>query len=137
MTNYIHYDSERTDYTVTKDELNSLENGASTLWKDVCLVSISMGVPLLINGIAEIKSQVEFKLTLTIFLNVTLGIIGIVLSIIFAIAWYKSGKNLGTIIKGIKNKPRMEVPPEMCNVGSIGGNTDSLKEKGSDCEKDN
>ena len=130
MTNYIHYDAERTDYTVTKDELNSLENGSSTLWKDVCLVSFSMCVPLLINGIAEIKSQAEFSLTLTIFLNLTLGIIGLVLAIIFAIAWYKSGKNLETIIHGIKNKPRMEVPPEMCNVGSIGENMDSLKEKG-------
>lgn len=66
---YLHYDPERVDYSVTNEELEKLCEGGRNLWKDVCLVSLSLGVPSLINAIVETTRQTAFSLTLSMFLN--------------------------------------------------------------------
>jgi len=124
---YIHYDPERVDYAVTAEELARLEAAGTNLWKDVCLVTGALGVSCLINAIAHSASP--FKLTLSLFLNYLCGAIGIALSFIFGIAWYRGRRSFREVIGVIKQKPKMEIAlPEAVNVGSLP--TASLSETG-------
>lgn len=118
---FIHYDPERTDYSVTGEELEKLYQGGQNLWKEICLVSISVGVPTLVNAIAQTTDQAEFHLTLSLFLNYLFGVLGITLAIVFGIAWRRSHQHISAIVEAIKGKPRMEITPSMLNVGQIVG----------------
>lgn len=80
----VHYDPQRVDFTVSRDELARLRAGVSNQWKDCFLVSFSMGLPCLINGIAATPNP--FRLTVGLFLDYLIGIIGLVLAIPFGIA---------------------------------------------------
>lgn len=114
---YLHWNPERTDFTVTPEELSRLETAGSSLWKDVCLTTAPLGLSCLINAVAD--TSYPFKLTLALFLNYILGILGLVLAIIFGIAWRKSSRTFSRLIRQIKDKPRVEIVPTTTNVGSI------------------
>ncbi len=115
---YIHYDPERIDFAVTGEELANLERASGSLWKDVCLVSFSLGIPCLINAIAGTKQPLE--LTLALFLNYLFGILGIAFGVIFGIAWVRNRQTVSSVIDAIKKKPKMEIAiPEAVNVGSL------------------
>jgi hypothetical protein len=104
---FIRYNPERTDYTVSEQELHALQAASQNYWKDICLVSVSVGIPCIINAIAGTAEP--FKLTLGLFFNYLFGGLGVILSIVFAIAWRKSRTDTRNIIAGIKSKPRFEV----------------------------
>ncbi len=106
-SSFIRYDPTRIDYTVNDSELKSLADSSQNLWKDVCLVSISIGIPCIINAVADTKNP--FSLTFPLFLNYLFGILGILLGIIFFIAWRKTLNTLKDVINRIKNKPMMAV----------------------------
>lgn len=114
---YIHYNPERTDYSITPEELTSLESAGSNFWKDICLVSGPLGLSCIINAIAATPSP--FQLNLALFLNYLLGALGLVLAVVFGIAWGKSARRFTKIIRQIKEKPRMEVVPSTTNIGAI------------------
>jgi hypothetical protein len=114
---YIHYNPERTDYSVTIDELARLETAGSNFWKDLCLVCASLGVSCEINAIAGTPSP--FVLSVPLFLNYLFGTLGIVLAVAFGIAWSKTYTGFGKIIEEIKNKPKMEIVPSTTNVGAL------------------
>ena len=120
---YIHYDPERVDYSLTKDELENIKNIGQNNWKDFTIACLSIGIPCLINGISEIRSQASFHITLSMNLNLIVGIIGIILGLGFLIAWQRSKKSINDIIERIKNKPRIEFTPQVTNVGEISSET--------------
>lgn len=114
---YIHYNPERTDYSLTTEELARLESAGSNLWKDVCLVSASLGVSCVINAIAGTPKP--FVLSLALFLNYLFGALGVVLAVVFGIAWARSHKGFRTVVNQIKNKPKMEIVPSTTDVGAL------------------
>lgn len=114
---FIHYNPERTDYSVTAEEIARIETSGANLWKDMCLVSGPLGTSCLINAI--IATPAPFKLSLGLFLNYLLGCLGVCLCIVFAIAWYKTAGQLNAVIRQIKEKPKMEIIPSTTNIGSL------------------
>ncbi|MGD0264747.1 MAG: hypothetical protein ABSD47_07290 [Candidatus Methylomirabilota bacterium] len=115
---YIHYDPDRTDYSITPEELATLESANSNIWKEVCLVCGPLGLSCLLNALASTKEP--FTLTLSLFLNYLFGILGVGLAIVFGIAWCRSRKTFRRIIEGIKKKPKMQVTlPNAVVVGSL------------------
>lgn len=114
---YIHYNPERTDYSMTTDELARLESAGSNLWKDVCLVSSSLGISCIINAIAATPDP--FKLSAALFLNYLFGVLGLVLGAVFGIAWRRTNVSFRTIVDEIKKKPKMEIVPSTTNVGAL------------------
>ena len=115
---YIHYDPEQVHFAVRDDELKRLAEGSAGLWKDVCLVSLSLGMPCLINAVAGTKLPFEWSLAL--FLNYLLGVLGIALGIIFGIAWYRGHTSVSTLVASIKSKPRMQITlPTTQDVGAL------------------
>lgn len=116
---YIHWDPERVDYSVTPEELEKLREGGRSIWKDVCLVSVSLGIPCLINAVAETTRQVSFSLTFSMFLNYLTGVLGLAFGLIFGIAWRRSHQSLGAVVDAIKQKPKMEILPEAVDVGEL------------------
>ncbi|MBM3300633.1 MAG: hypothetical protein FJY85_11830 [Deltaproteobacteria bacterium] len=119
IRSYIHYDPERTDYSLTGEELKELREGGQNLWKDVCLVAVSVGIPCLINAIAETIQQSSFALTLSMFLNYLVGVLGLALGVVFSIAWRRSHRSLQSLIDAIKHKPKMQIVPDVVNVGAL------------------
>jgi hypothetical protein len=117
MTVYIHCDEDSTLYSVTEDELNSLVNKSQPLWKDVCLVSGSIGIPSLINFLSAIPTP--FKITLSLFLNALFGILGIVFAIIFGIAWKNTRNDTKEIIAKVKAKPKRVLQVGTTDVGPL------------------
>lgn len=114
---YIHYNPERTDYSLTPEELARLESAGSNLWKDVCLVSASLGVSCGINAIAG--TPTPFALSVSLFLNYLFGALGVVLAIVFGIAWTRTHTGFRAVVNEIKSKPRMEIVPSTTNVGPL------------------
>lgn len=105
--NFICYDPSRTDYAVTEGELNTLKESAQNSWKDFFLFSCPLGISCILNAIATTTKP--FTLTLVLFFNYLIGVVGIALSIVFAIMWCKTKRSLDNLITSIKNKPKMRV----------------------------
>lgn len=129
---YLHLDTERTDYSVTDDELTRLENASKNHWKDFCIVALALGIPCSINGFTDIDFD-NFELTASIFLNCLFGTIGILSGIILGIVWYKTSSNFKTIIDAIKNKPKvdisdLDVESLVVNVGEIDDNDEEQED---------
>jgi hypothetical protein len=114
---FLHYNLERTDYSIPPEELARLESAGSNLWKDICLISGPLGLSCIIYACAATSDP--FKLNLALFLNYLFGVVGILLSIVFGIAWSKSYTQFSSIIDKIKNKPKMEIIPSTTNVGAL------------------
>lgn len=110
---YIRYDPERTDYTVTEAELEILERGNAPLWKDVFLVSLPLAASTLFNAYGEARTQTGemFTLTLPIFMNSVIGVVAVGFTLLAGVAWYKSKISFRAVVDRIKNKPLYPVPP--------------------------
>jgi hypothetical protein len=107
--NYIHYQPERVDYSISEGELGQLRQCTDNLWKDFCLFCTGGGIPCLINAISEARSKTPFQATLSFNLNLVIGVVGLLLGFAFGIAWYRSRQNATNIVSAIKSKPRMRL----------------------------
>jgi hypothetical protein len=108
---FIHYDPNRVDYTINNLELDILEQTGSSIWKDVFLASLGLGVPSIINGLTDycnLLPPVHF--TASIFLNLLVGCISFIISVICFIVWQQNKKNFKKIIEQIKKKPKYKIP---------------------------
>lgn len=108
---FIHYDPERVDYSVTPHELEQLKQAARNHWKDFCLVLAPLGLSCLVNASISLSDQAAFSITLPIFLNTLLGILSIILAICSGVLWHKSSGNLDKLIKTIEGKPKLPIVP--------------------------
>jgi hypothetical protein len=105
--NYICYNPERTDYTITDDEFTRLQDASDNQRKDVCLVTLAIGLPCMINAIHDTANPFVFDLSL--FLNYIFGILGLGLALIYGIQWYRTRKKFNDIVSAIKQKPKMKI----------------------------
>ncbi len=120
---YLHLDTERTDYSVTDEELTKLESASKNHWKDFCIASLALGIPCAINGFTGIDLQ-NFKLSASIFFNCFFGTIGLLAAVVLGIAWYKTSVSFTTVVEAIKNKPKvdisdLDIEELVVNVGEI------------------
>ncbi len=110
---YIHYNPEHTDYVVNENELSKLGEAGQNTAKDFFLVTLSIGVPCFINALSEFYSipdiKKPFQITLSLFLNFSVGVVCIILSIFFGLRWNSTKINSKRIIEAIKQKPKLEV----------------------------
>jgi hypothetical protein len=117
---FIHCDTDRVEYSLTKDELENISSAAENVWKDFCIGSISVGIPCLLNAVSEICSKwPKFDVTLLLFLNVMIGGLGAILGIVFYVMWRKTKKSVRNIVDRIKNKPKVEFHPGISDIGPI------------------
>lgn len=107
--NYIHYNPNRIDYTINDLELETLENSANNLWKDITFLTFGVAIPTLLNayiGKCKIKQQWNDE----VFYNALIGGISLVIFFLSAILWYNSTNKFKKTIKNIKSKPRFRIP---------------------------
>lgn len=107
--NFIHYNPVRVDFAVSEAELNILQNGADSQWKDFCLACSGLGIPCFINAISEIRGMATFSLTLSTTLNLIFGTVGIVLGVAFGLAWKRSSTGVSQLITTIKGRPKIKI----------------------------
>jgi len=108
---YIHYDPNRIDYTINNLELELLEQTGSSVWKDVFLATLGLGIPSLINGLCDyFKRTEDVPLTMDIFFNFLVAAISLILSVICLFVWQKNKKNFNKLIQQIRNKPKYRLP---------------------------
>ncbi len=105
---YLHLDTERTDYSVSDEELTNLDSASRNIWKDFFIACLCLGIPTAINGFSGIDFT-NFSLTAGIFFNCLVGTIGILAAIILGIAWYKTSSKFRNVISKIKSKPRVDI----------------------------
>ena len=110
---YIHYDPTRIDYTVSDLEIELIEQAGSSIWKDVFIATLGLGLPTLINGYTDFsKLNSASPLTKDIFINFLVAGVTLILSLISFLVWQKNKKNLNKIIGQIKNKPKYKIPSQ-------------------------
>jgi hypothetical protein len=108
---YIHYDPSRVDFTINNLELNMLEQAGNSIWKDVFLASLGIGLSTLINGVSEYsRLSPNTALSINVFFNLLIAGICISLSIICLIVWLKNKNSFKKIIEQLKNKPKYKLP---------------------------
>ena len=100
----IHYDPQRTDFTVTEDELTRIRESSNSSGKDFTLVSVSLAIPTMINAIAATKDP--FELSLSLFLNYLIGSLSLILALVFGIMWRRTRLDFDSVIDQIRDKPR-------------------------------
>ena len=126
---FIHYDAERVDYSLSKDELENIKSIGQNNWKDFSIACFAVGIPCLLNAISEVSQQKVFSITLSFNLNLVIGLLGIVLGVAFLFAWQRTKSNFDEIIKRVKDKPKVELMPLVTNIGEI-QEKDGEKQKG-------
>jgi hypothetical protein len=97
-------------------ELFELENGdfeqirqaGQSIWKDLCLLSVPLAIPCVLNVAGEVHSQSAFSPTLSIFFNSLFGGVGFVLSLLSGFMWFKTYKSLDSTIERIKTERRTQ-----------------------------
>jgi len=103
----IHIDLNKTFYSVTPLELDNIEDGSSSIWKDITLSGLSLGLPCCLNAIIEFQKSNLFNGV--VFWNSLIGGISLVLGIIFAIFWATSKNKCKNLIKEIKQRPQYKM----------------------------
>jgi hypothetical protein len=128
-TNYIHYNPERIDYTLTGEELEQLQNTIQNNWKDFCIGAFALGVPCLINSISEVSNQQKFVPTISFNINLVIGILGLSLGFVFLILWQKSQKQTDVLLDKIKTKPKISIVRNDVEINEITIDTKNLVNK--------
>jgi hypothetical protein len=101
---HIHIDLTKTFYSITPSELHIIEKGSSSIWKDVTLTGLGIGIPCSINSIIEYQKVNIFNHE--IFWNGLIGGICTVVAIFFAIIWLNSQNPCKDLIIEIKQRPK-------------------------------
>lgn len=104
----IHIDLNKTFYSITPSELDNIEEGSSSIWKDITLAGLGIGIPCLVNAILENNKSTTFNSE--IFWNSLVAGISITVSILFAFIWAKSNNKSKNLIREIKQRPQYKMP---------------------------
>jgi len=108
---FIHYDPNRVDYTINNIELDLLEQSGNSIWKDVFLSTLGLGLPSLLNGYSDYcKIKPTESLTSEIFFNFLIAGICLSLCLICFLVWQTNKKSVRKLIEQIKNKPKYKLP---------------------------
>jgi acyl CoA:acetate/3-ketoacid CoA transferase len=104
---HIHIDLTKTFYSITPSELQIIEEGSSSIWKDVTLAGLGIGIPCCVNSVIEYQKVTQFNSE--IFWNGLIGGVCVVVAIIFAIIWFNSKNPCINLINEIKQRPKYNV----------------------------
>lgn len=104
---HIHIELTKTFYSITPPELRILEEGSASLWKDITLGSLGLGIPCGINGVIEFQKTSTFNSE--VFWNCLVGGICLALAIIFGVLWSKSNDSCKQLIVEIKARPKYKM----------------------------
>jgi hypothetical protein len=126
QTNFIRYNPERVDYTLTGEELEQLKSSMQNSWKDFCIACLALGFPCLINAISEASQQKVFSPTLSFNLNLVIGLIGVLFGIIFLILWQKTKGSCDRVIEKIINKPKISIVPSGIGINQVMINSETI-----------
>jgi hypothetical protein len=108
---YIHYDPNRTDYTISEAELSQIEEYGNSVWKEIFSATLGLGVPSLINAIvAQYKLKSNEAINGEIVINYIVGFSSLVICVFCLIAWRVNKKKHLNIIRQIQNKPKYTLP---------------------------
>jgi hypothetical protein len=128
-TNFIRYNPERIDYTLTGEELEQLQNTIQNSWKDFCIGAFALGVPCLINSISEVSNQRIFVPTISFNINLVIGILGLSLGFVFLVLWQKSKKQTDILLDKIKTKPKISIVRNDVEINQIIIDTENIVDK--------
>jgi hypothetical protein len=112
---FIRWDPVRTDLTITEAELEKIRSAAYNHWKDLFLLSVPLSISCILNAISATTNP--FVLTLPLFLNYLIGVVAILASIAFGMAWRKTRVDLDALLSTIKTKPMYKVEPGQTGAG--------------------
>ncbi|MBI3520159.1 MAG: hypothetical protein HY062_12505 [Bacteroidetes bacterium] len=98
----IHVDLNRTYYGVSADELESIEEGATTIWKDVTFGGFGIGIPCIVNGIIEYNKVNTFNVE--VFWNCLIGGISLAIAILGIFVWYKTVNKCKQLLENIRKR---------------------------------
>ena len=104
---HIHIDLTKTFYSITPSELHIIEEGSSSIWKDITLAGFGIGIPCCINAIIQYQKVNLFNSE--IFWNGLVGGICSVVGLIFIFIWLNSKNPCKELIKEIKQRPKYTV----------------------------
>ncbi len=103
----IHIDLTKTFYSITPSELNIIEDGSNSIWKDITLAATGIGLPCIINALIQNQKSPIFNSE--IFWNSLIGCVSLIIAVIFGIIWAKSKNKCTELIKEIKQRPPYKV----------------------------
>ena len=103
----IHIDLNTTLYSVSPLELENIEDGSSSIWKDITLTGIGLGVPCCVNAVIEYQKILNFNPE--VFWNSLIGSVAISLAVIFGVIWSKSKNKCKVLIKNIRERPQYKM----------------------------
>ncbi len=105
----IHIELNKTLYAIVPSELTILEEGASSIWKDITLASLGIALPCAINAVVEYSKLKDKVFNQEIFINSLIGALGIILAIICGVVWLKSKNKCKELIAEIKKRPKYKM----------------------------
>lgn len=108
-SNQIHFDGENIYYALSEYEFKTIKNGVDNYWKELCIASWSIFIPLSINTIAEGKNLNWQSASWELFFNALFAFVTLILAITFSVAWRKSKNPLDEVIKNVESKPKFKI----------------------------
>ncbi len=96
----LHHNPTRKYFAISEDVVERIKRGFESVWRDPCLVSISIGLATGLNALAEAaeKTTVTVSPTEPLFVNSVLAVSGLVLSSIFGWLWWKNRADRSALI---------------------------------------
>ena len=104
VASIIHYGA-RIDYAVTSAELQQLENGSGTAWRDSCLMAASVFVTTASNAVGALAGQTAFQPSLALFVNALIAGIALFASLASAVGWRKTALAHRHLFEEIRDRP--------------------------------
>lgn len=108
-SNQIHFDGENTYFALSEYEFQTLKNGVSNSWKELCVASWSIFIPLFINTIAEGNDLKWENASWELFFNGLFTGITFVLGIVFSVSWKKAKNPVDEVIGKVESKPKFRI----------------------------
>lgn len=123
--NRLHYKPIRKDYSISPHELDNLKELCESQCRNYCLFLVGLGLPCLLNAVADTKTP--FELSLILFLNYLVSGISLSLAIFFGHCWHKNNKKSNKLFQSIKDCPSFDLEFRTSNTNISNITTDSEK----------
>jgi|TARA_B110000902_G_C14129598_1_gene521465 hypothetical protein len=108
-TSQIHYDGNSTFYALNEYEFKTIKNGVDNYWKELCIGSWSIFLPLLLNTISEGKLLKWEESSWELFFNGAFTLVTLLLAVVFSFTWYMSKNEVDRVIKEVEAKPKFKL----------------------------
>ena len=109
FSTFIHIESEHRIYGISPSELDILEEGSRSIWKDVTLGSLGLSIPCLINAAVEANKLTVNNFTAEIFLNSVIGVCGAVMAIVGAVCWKRQSSRCDILLQTVRKREGFKI----------------------------